>query len=215
MRSKESANDYRYFPDPDLPPVVLSAEYIEAIRQTLPELPKDKKSRCIKEYGLSEADSGVLTSVKELADYFESAVKSGAPSQKASNWIQSELLARLDDPENIGSFPATPSMLAALINLIEDGTISGKIAKTVLAEMIESGKAPGEIVKEKGLVQVTDTSAIESVIEQVLEANGQSVKDFKEGKEKAMGFLVGQIMKSSGGKANPQIVNKLLREKLR
>ena len=214
MRSKESANDYRYFPDPDLPPAILSDEYIDSIRKTLPELPKEKMARFESEYGLSAYDAGVLTSVKELADYFEETVKHGAPARKASNWIQSELLAILDDPENIGSFKVTSGMLAELINLIEDGTISGKIAKTLFADMSETGKSPGDIVKEKGLVQVSDSSAIEAVINEVISANPQSVKDFKDGKEKAMGFLIGQIMKASGGKANPQIVNKLLKEKL-
>lgn len=214
MRSKESANDYRYFPDPDLPPVILDDTYIDTIRKTLPELPKEKKTRFIKQYEISAIDAGVLTSIKELADYFEDVIKHGASAAKASNWIQSEILAKLKDPENIGSFSVTPKMLAELIALIEDNTISGKIAKTVLTEMIETGKAPSLIVEEKGLRQVTDTSAIEPVIDEVIAANPQSVNDFREGKEKALGFLVGQIMKASGGKANPQIVNNLLKKKL-
>ncbi|MCL2026419.1 MAG: Asp-tRNA(Asn)/Glu-tRNA(Gln) amidotransferase subunit GatB [Leptospirales bacterium] len=214
MRSKESANDYRYFPDPDLPPLLLSDEYIEAVRKMLPELPKEKKARFANEYGLSAYDAGVLTTARELANYFEETVQQGAPAQKASNWIQSELLAVIDDPENIGSFRVTPKMLAELIGLIEDGTISGKIAKTLFADMTKSGKQPNEIVKEKGLVQLSDSSVIEAVIEEIITANPQTVKDFRDGKGKAMGFLVGQIMKASGGKANPQIVNKLLKEKL-
>ena len=214
MRSKESANDYRYFPDPDLPPIVLTDDDIEAIRKTLPELPKEKKARFIKEYGLSDYDASVLTSVKEMADYFEAAVNAGASAQKAANWIQSEILAELSEPEKIGEFPVTSAKLAELIGLIEDGTISGKIAKTVFAEMQTSDASPKEIVEEKGLRQVTDTSAIESIIDAVIKANPQSVADYKEGKKKAIGFLVGQIMKESKGKANPQIVNDILQKKL-
>jgi aspartyl-tRNA(Asn)/glutamyl-tRNA(Gln) amidotransferase subunit B len=214
MRSKESAHDYRYFPDPDLPPIVIDEKYIDDIRKTLPELPGEKKERFTVQYGLSAADAVVLTSVRELADYFEEVVKRGAAAQKASNWIQSEVLAKVDDPEKIGGFAVTPVMLAELIGLIDDNTISGKIAKTVFADMIESGKTPKRIVEEKGLVQVTDTSAIEAIVSQGVGENPQSVKDFREGKEKAMGFLVGQIMKASKGKANPQMVNELLRKKL-
>ena len=214
MRSKESAHDYRYFPDPDLPPMIISDEYIEELRKTLPELPQQKKERFMAEHGLSDYDAGVLTSVRELAEYFEESVKNGASAQKASNWIQSEVLAKVDDPEKIGEFPVTAEMLAGLIALIDDNTISGKIAKTVFAEMIESGKDPKTIVEEKGLVQVTDLSAIEPIIDQVLAENEQSVNDYKEGKQKAMGFLVGQIMKASKGKANPQIVNEILQKKL-
>ena len=214
MRTKESANDYRYFPDPDLAPVVLDDAYIENIRKQLPELPKEKRSRFVEQYGISIYDTGVLTSVRELADYFEDVVKNGAPAAKASNWIQSELLAKLKDPEEIDRFPITSVMLAELISLIEDNTISGKIAKTVFAEMLETPKMPSVIVKEKGLVQVTDSSAIEPVIDEVIAANPQSVTDFKEGKQKAFGFLVGQIIKASGGKANPQIVNEILKKKL-
>ncbi len=214
MRSKESANDYRYFPDPDLPPVILDDEYIESIRKTLPELPKEKRSRFTEQYGLTEADASVLTSVRELADYFEETVKAGAAAQKAANWIQSEVLAKLNDPEKIHDFIIKPEMLAELISLIEDSTISGKIAKTVFAAMLETGKTPSVIVNEQGLRQVTDTSAIEPVIQKILDANPQSVKDYKDGKAKALGFLVGQIMKESKGKANPQIVNELLKKKL-
>ena len=214
MRSKESAHDYRYFPDPDLPPIVIDEKYIDDIRKTLPELPQEKKERFKIHYGLSDIDAGVLTAVREMAEYFESTVKNGAAAQKAFNWIQSEVLAKIDDPEKIGYFAVKPSMLAGLIALIDDNTISGKIAKTVFADMIETGKDAKRIVEEKGLVQVTDTSAIEAIISQVVGENPQSVKDFREGREKAMGFLVGQIMKASKGKANPQIVNELLRKKL-
>ncbi len=214
MRSKEDAHDYRYFPDPDLPPVILDDAYIEAIRATMPELPVGKKARFEKKYSLSSYDAEVLTAVKQVADYFEASLNAGAHPKRASNWIQSELLGKIDDPEKIDEFPVTAENLAALLKLIENDTISGKIAKKVFDEMIQKGGDPEKIVEEKGLKQVTDLSAIEPVIDAVIAANPKSVQDFQEGKEKAIGFLVGQIMKETKGKANPQIVNKLLREKM-
>ena len=215
MRSKEDAHDYRYFPDPDLPPVKISADYIEKIRKTMPELPDARRVRLTKEFGLPEFDSSVLTSSRKLADYFETVVKLGSNPKKASNWIMSELLAKIDDVDNIDKFIIKPEMLASLIKLIDNNTISGKIAKTVFDEMISSGKNPEVIVKEKGLEQVTDTGAIEAVINKVLEANQKSVEDYKSGKENALKFLIGQIMKESKGKANPQIVNDMLLAKIK
>ncbi len=215
MRSKEEAHDYRYFPDPDLPPIKPDPEYIARIRESIPELPESRKERFVSEYGLSPYDAGVLTSARPLAEYFESTVKNGAIPKKASNWIQSELLARIDNPENIGSFAVTPAMLAGLLGLIENNTISGKIAKSVFEEMTETGAEPETIVREKGLTQVTDTTAIDSIIDRVIADNPESVADFLSGKERALKFLMGQAMKESKGKANPQIVNELLLKKLK
>jgi aspartyl-tRNA(Asn)/glutamyl-tRNA(Gln) amidotransferase subunit B len=214
MRSKEDAHDYRYFPDPDLTPLVISREYVEKLRSELPELPDEKKNRFVSEFTLSDYDADVLTSVKQLADYFEETVQKGANPKKAANWITSELLGRIEDPEKIFDFPVKPSGVAELLNLIDNNTISGKIAKTVFKDMIETGDAPGKIIDENGLVQVSDSSAIDGIIDIVLAANQQSIDDYKNGKEKAIGFLVGQIMKESKGKANPQVVNELLLKKL-
>jgi aspartyl-tRNA(Asn)/glutamyl-tRNA(Gln) amidotransferase subunit B len=214
MRSKEDAHDYRYFPDPDLTPMVITREYIEKLRSELPELPDEKKARFISEFSLSDYDADVLTSVKQLADYYEEAVKKGAQPKKAANWILSELLGQIEDPEKISDFPVKPSGIAELLTLIDNNTISGKIAKTVFKDMIETGDTPRKIIDAKGLVQVSDSSEIEGIIDVVLTNNPQSVTDYKNGKEKAMGFLVGQIMKESKGKANPQVVNELLLKKL-
>ncbi len=215
MRSKEEAHDYRYFPDPDLPPIKPGAEYVTKIRESIPELPGPRRERFIAEYGLSAYDAGVLTSARPLADYFESVVKHGAAPKKASNWIQSELLARVDNPENVGSFTVKPEMLTALLALIDDDTISGKIAKAVFDEMVRTGADPSDIVRERGLVQLTDMGAIESIIDRVIAENPESVADYKSGKERALKFLMGQAMKESKGKANPRIVNDLLLKKLR
>jgi len=214
MRSKEEAHDYRYFPDPDLPPIRIDESYIHDIMKSLPELPDQKKERFISDYTLPEYDAGVLTSTRQLAEYFEKTVQSGAPAKKASNWILSELLARVEDTEEMEQCQVQPSQLAKLIGLIDDDTISGKIAKTVFSEMINTGKDPEIIVEEKGLKQVTDFSFIEKLVDEVIANNTQSVEDYKSGKEKALKFLVGQIMKESRGKANPKIVNEILMKKL-
>jgi len=214
MRSKEDAHDYRYFPDPDLTPIIVDPAQVEEMRKNLPELPDEKKERFINEYSLPDYDAGVLTSVRQLADYYEKVVSAGADAKRSSNWIMSELLAKLDDPEKIDDFIVTSENLAKLIKLICDNTISGKIAKTVFKDMLETGDDPEDIVEKKGLKQVTDTSEIEGMIDSILEKNPQSVEDFKNGKQKAMGFLVGQVMKESRGKANPQIVNEILNKKL-
>ncbi len=214
MRSKEEAHDYRYFPDPDLPPIRIEESYINEIKASLPELPAQKKERFINEYCLPDYDAGILTTTKQLAGFFESAVKSGANAKKASNWILSELLAHVEDTEKMDSCPVKPSQLAKLIQLIDDNTISGKIAKTVFSTMLETGNDPDAIVEEKQLKQVTDLSSIEKLVDEVIRNNQQSVDDYKSGKEKALKFLVGQIMKESRGKANPQIVNELLVKKL-
>ncbi len=214
MRSKEDAHDYRYFPDPDLTPIVITREYVEKLRSELPELPDEKKNRFVKEFALTEYDAEVLTSVKQLADYYEEVVTRGANPKKAANWISSELLGQIEDPEKIFDFPVKPAGIADLLKLIDNNTISGKIAKTVFKDMIETGDSPQKIIDEKGLVQVSDSSAIEGIIDIVLKNNQQSIDDYKAGKEKAIGFLVGQIMKESKGKANPQVVNELLLKKL-
>lgn len=214
MRSKEDAHDYRYFPDPDLTPVIITDEYIKSLKAMLPELPDARKNRFTGEYSIPGYDAEVLTAVKQVADYYEDVIKCGANPKKASNWIMSELLGQLQDPEQIDSFPVKPANLASLLKLIDNDTISGKIAKTVFREMIDTGKNADLIVEEKGLKQVSDSSEIESIIIRVIESNPQSVDDYKNGKEKAMGFLVGQIMKESKGKANPKLVNELLLKKL-
>lgn len=214
MRSKEEAHDYRYFPDPDLAPVIVDASFIEEIKDAMPELPDVKIRRFVEEYALPRYDAGVLCSVRQIAEYFESVVREGAHAKKASNWIMGELLAAVEDPERIGECRITPARLAKLISLIDNATISGKIAKMVFADMLESGEDPERIVESRGLKQVTDVSAIESVVDSVIEKNPASVADYRSGKEKALGFLVGQVMKLSQGKANPQIVNELLVKKL-
>jgi aspartyl-tRNA(Asn)/glutamyl-tRNA(Gln) amidotransferase subunit B len=215
MRSKEEAHDYRYFPEPDLAPVILDENYINSIENAIPELPDAKLKRFTREYGLPEYDAGVLTSTRQLADYFESAVRNGSNPKRASNWIMSELLARVSDAEQIGSFIVTPEKLSGLMQLIEKDIISGKIAKSVFEEMISSGGDAASIVKEKGLTQVTDILAIESMVDAVIAGNPASVNDYRNGKDKALKFLVGQVMKESGGKANPQLVNEILLKKLR
>ncbi|MCX8123536.1 MAG: Asp-tRNA(Asn)/Glu-tRNA(Gln) amidotransferase subunit GatB [Spirochaetes bacterium] len=214
MRSKEEAHDYRYFPEPDLPPIEISKEYIEQLKHELPELPHEKRARFMQQYGLPEYDAQVLTSTRQLAEYYEAVVANGAQPKKASNWIMSEVLAKIDDPEFIDSFIVSPQSLATLLKRIDDATISGKIAKAVFEEMLETGKNPDTIINEKGLRQVTDTKAIESIIDEVIKNNPKSVEDYRNGKDKALKFLIGQVMKESKGKANPQIVNDILIKKL-
>jgi aspartyl-tRNA(Asn)/glutamyl-tRNA(Gln) amidotransferase subunit B len=214
MRSKEEAHDYRYFPEPDLPPIEISKDFIEQLKNELPELPHEKRTRFMQQYGLPEYDAQVLTATKQLASYYEAVVGDGAQPKKASNWIMSEVLAKIDDPEFIDSFNVKPKDLAMLLKRIDDATISGKIAKTVFEEMLETGKNPDTIINEKGLRQVTDTAAIESIIDEVIKNNPKSVEDYKNGKDKALKFLIGQVMKESKGKANPQMVNDILMKKL-
>lgn len=215
MRSKEEAHDYRYFPEPDLPPVVISREYVERIKSTLPEMSQERKERYMRDYNLPEYDAGVLTDSKAIADFFEACVEKYHDPKTISNWVMGELLAALKTMDaEIDDIPLTPSHLVEMLELMDKGTISGKIAKTVFKEMIETGKKPEQIVKERGLVQITDEGKISEIVEKVIKENPKSVEDFKNGKEKAIGFLVGQVMKATKGKANPQIVNKLLREKL-
>ncbi|MFO1373195.1 MAG: Asp-tRNA(Asn)/Glu-tRNA(Gln) amidotransferase subunit GatB [Agitococcus sp.] len=215
MRSKEEANDYRYFPDPDLLPVVVSEEMINTVRATLPELPTAKKARFISDYALPDYDAGVLVAQRELANYFETVVKAANNQAKqASNWVMVELLGALNRAEkDITESPISAEQLGGLINRINDNTISGKIAKQVFGFMFDSqGKSADEIIAEKGLKQETDTGAIEAVINEVVAANPQQLADYRSGKDKLFGFFVGEVMKRSKGKANPAQVNDLLKK---
>ena len=215
MRGKEEAHDYRYFPDPDLVPVAVDEEWIEKVRSELPELPEAKKARFMKNYGLPEQDAVVLTGSKELATYYESCVVGFPQPKKVSNWIMVELLRELNkDEREINQCPVTPEDLAQLLSMIDGGIISGKIAKTVFEEMYASGRTPEVIVEEKGLEQLADEGEIGEVIDAVLAAHPSQVNDYRRGKEKLLGFFVGQVMNQTQGKANPKLVNEILREKL-
>lgn len=215
MRGKEQAHDYRYFPDPDLVSVHISEEWKEAVRATIPELPDARKARYTSEYGLPDYDAAVITASKPLADFFEDSLNYTKDAKSVSNWIMGDLLGYLNANNlELSQVKITGQGLGEMIGLIEKGTISSKIAKTVFKEMLESGKLPAQIVEEKGLVQISDEGAIKSIVEQVVANNPQSVEDYKAGKQKAIGFLVGQVMKESKGKANPALVNKLLVEVL-
>ncbi|MHB8482235.1 MAG: Asp-tRNA(Asn)/Glu-tRNA(Gln) amidotransferase subunit GatB [Nitrospiria bacterium] len=208
MRSKESAHDYRYFPEPDLVPVKIHSGWIEEIRKTLPELPEAKQERFVKEYGLPPYDASVLTQSKKVAFYFEESVSLYRQPKAISNWIMGDLL-------NEEEIPVSPRQLTGMIELIDQGVISGKIAKTVFEEMIKTKKDARTIVEEKGLLQVSDDEALHSFIEEVLKANPESVEQYRNGKERLLGFFVGQVMKISSGKANPGKVNELLLKKLK
>ncbi|MHB1629413.1 MAG: Asp-tRNA(Asn)/Glu-tRNA(Gln) amidotransferase subunit GatB [Bacilli bacterium] len=213
MRSKEDAHDYRYFPDPDLPRILLSAAYIEARRGEIPELPARKRERFEREYGLPAYDAGVLTASRELAEYFDQTAQRVRDPKSASNWIMGELLANLKAAALlIDEIQVTPLALADLIGLIEDGTISAKIAKTLLKDMLDTGKDAKTLIAEQGLEQISDEGELRAAAERVLAANRKSVDDYRAGKEKALGSLVGQMMKETRGKANPQIVNRVLLE---
>lgn len=215
MRSKEEAHDYRYFPEPDLMPIVIDEKWKQEIRENLPELPEARKKRYISEYGLPEYDASILTGSKVLADFFEEAVKKTSNAKAVSNWIMGDLLRILKEKEmEVEEIPFPGEYLAKLVMLIDKGTISGTIAKKVFEKMFNQNKDPEVIVKEEGLEVVSDESALIAVVKKVLESNPQSVADYKSGKEKAFGFLVGQAMKETRGKANPQIINKILKEEL-
>ncbi|MCK9210258.1 MAG: Asp-tRNA(Asn)/Glu-tRNA(Gln) amidotransferase subunit GatB [Ignavibacteriaceae bacterium] len=213
MRSKEEAHDYRYFPDPDLVPIDINVEWFDEIKAKVPELPDAKRERFISGFHLPLYDAEVLTQTKELANYFEQVTNVTNDYKAASNWVMVEVLKVLNEQKiNVENFAVTPQNLGGLINLIQQGTISGKIAKDVFAEMLETKQTAEAIVKEKNLVQISDTSEIEKIIQQIFDANENQVKEFLEGKEKVFGFFVGQTMKATKGKANPQVVNDLLKK---
>ncbi len=215
MRGKEEAHDYRYFPEPDLLPLVIDDALMEEAKGQLPELPGPKKARFMSEYGLPAYDAGVLTASRDLADYYEAVAKATGEAKASSNWVMGEVLRALKERgTEITDCPVTPDALADLMGLIKKGAISGKIAKEVFAEMFRSGESAEEIVKKKGLVQISDEGALGSVIDEVLAANADSVERYKNGEIKLLGFFVGQVMKATKGRANPGLVNKLLKERL-
>ena len=215
MRGKEEAHDYRYFPEPDLVPLEISSAWVEEIAASLPELPADRRQRFAQVYGLPEYDAAVLTASKALADFFEECTHLHRDVKLVSNWIMSELLGHLNrERKEITESPVTPAQLAALLKLIQEAVISGKIAKVVFEEMYQTGKSPEAIIREKGLIQITDREELGRIVDQVLAENPGPVSDFRGGKEKALTALVGAVMRVTKGKANPQLINDLLREKL-
>jgi len=218
MRSKEEAHDYRYFPDPDLPLLVVDAEWIKQVERSMPELPEARRKRFVEEYALSEYDAGVLATTRALGEYFEEAAKLSNQPKAAANWIMGDLLRFLKDSntdlKDLSDSPVKPKMLADMISLVEKGTISGKIAKTVMEAMCETGKAPQAIIEEKGLIQISNVDEIESIVTKVIEQNPQPVEQYRKGKTGNFGFFVGQVMKATGGRANPQTVNEVLKKRL-
>jgi aspartyl-tRNA(Asn)/glutamyl-tRNA(Gln) amidotransferase subunit B len=214
MRSKEEAHDYRYFPDPDLVPLVLPPEFVENIKAELPELPDAKKQRFVQELGLTPYDAAVLVAEKENADFFEQVAK-GRDPKMAANWVMGEYFGALNrSGKSIAEFPVNAAKLGELIDLVADGTLSNRLAKDVFDAMVETGKSAAEIVAERGLKQVSDTGAIEAAIDQVIGANADKVAEYRAGKEKLYGFFVGQVMRAMGGKANPKTLNDILKKKL-
>jgi aspartyl-tRNA(Asn)/glutamyl-tRNA(Gln) amidotransferase subunit B len=215
MRSKEEAHDYRYFPDPDLVPVIVDDAWIEKIRRELPELPLVKRERFVKEYQIPVYDAGVLTADRALAEYYEEVVRLCASPKAASNWVMGDVLRFLNEEKrDIRNCPIAPEALAEMIRLIEDGTISGKMAKDIVEEMYKTGKVPQAIIAEKGMVQITDAGELTKTIQSIMDANPNQLKDYRGGKDKLFGFFVGQVMKATQGKANPQLVNELLKKML-
>jgi len=215
MRGKEEAHDYRYFPEPDLPPLQITVEWVEDVRASLPELPDVKKERFAQQYGIPVYDAGVLTASRELADYFEEAVRIFPQPKTVSNWIMVELLRLLKaDDREIQDCPVTPQGLAGLLKMLETGVISGKMAKDVLEQAYREAKDPVELVKAQGLSQVTDESILRDVVKKVIQANPSEVEKYRAGKTNVLAFFVGQVMKETRGKANPKTVNELLREML-
>ncbi|MFZ2399024.1 MAG: Asp-tRNA(Asn)/Glu-tRNA(Gln) amidotransferase subunit GatB, partial [Smithella sp.] len=215
MRSKEEAHDYRYFPDPDLVPISVDDAWVEIIEKDLPELPLVKRERFVKDYQIPAYDAGVLTADKALANYYEEVVKLCAKPKVASNWIMGDVMKFLnEDKLDIRQCPIKAQSLADMIRLIDEGAISGKMAKEIVEDMYKTGKSPQMIIEEKGLVQITDEDELVKTITSIIEANPVQIKDYRGGKEKLFGFFVGQVMKATQGKANPQLVNELLKKML-
>jgi aspartyl-tRNA(Asn)/glutamyl-tRNA(Gln) amidotransferase subunit B len=216
MRSKEEAHDYRYFPDPDLVPLVIDETWIETTRQALPELPESKFKRYTEQFGLQEYDAGILIAERAVAEYFEACVALFDDAKMCANWIMGELTRRLKDNSlSIAASPVTPTMLIGILKRVADKTISGNIAKKVFETMWQSGQDADAIIEEQGLKQVTDTGAIEKIVDEVIAANPGQVEEYRGGKDKLIGFFVGQVMQKSKGKANPGMVNELLKKKLK
>jgi aspartyl-tRNA(Asn)/glutamyl-tRNA(Gln) amidotransferase subunit B len=216
MRGKEEAHDYRYFPDPDLVPVNVDESWIGQIRASLPELPSEKRERFVKQYSIPDYDAAIITSTKPLAMYYEEAVRLFPEPKTVSNWIMGDLLRELKrDEREVDQCPVTPLHLAEMLSMIKDGTISGKIAKDVFEEIYRTGDKPSKIVQEKGWVQILDRGEIERAIERAIQENPKLVDDYRKGKEKLFGFFVGEVMKQTKGKANPKLLNELLKEKLK
>jgi aspartyl-tRNA(Asn)/glutamyl-tRNA(Gln) amidotransferase subunit B len=216
MRRKYTADDYRFANEADITPIPVDREWIEEIRKSLPELPHAKKMRFMEEHGLSEYDAGVLTQSKELAHFFEATLEHVKDAKLLGNWMMGDVLRRLkDEDKDFDEMPISSRDLADLINLVREDKINNNTGKKVLREMFETGKAPEDIVKEKGLIQISDEGELERIVMETLDNNPQSIEDYKNGKDRAIGFLVGQIMKATKGKANPQLVNKLLTEKIK
>ena len=215
MRGKEEAHDYRYFPDPDLVPIVIDESWVEEVRKNLPELPLEKRERFMRDYQLPSYDAGVLTSSRVLADYFEEVANLFGKPKAASNWVMGDILRFLNEGKrDIKECPILSESLAEMIQLIENGTISGKMAKDIIEEMYRTGKPPKTIIEEKGMVQITDEVALEKTIAGILAANMAQVEQYRGGKEKIFGYFVGQVMKATQGKANPQLINDLLKKML-
>ena len=216
MRSKEEANDYRYFPEPDLPPIHISDDWIEEVRASIPEMPDKRRERYTQDWGIPAYDAGVLTQTKEMSDFYHATVAAGADPKLAANWLMGEVNAYLNSKQvELSDTALTPEHLATMIKLIEDETISSKIAKKVFKEIITNDTEPKAWVESKGMVQLSDPAKLQPIIDEVLDNNEQSIEDFKNGKDRAIGFLVGQIMKKTRGMANPKMVNKLLMASLK
>jgi len=215
MRSKEEAHDYRYFPEPDLLPIIVKPEVVENAKATLPEMPKAKKARFISQYGLPEKEAAIIVDERALSRYYEEAVSEGADPKTAANWILGDILRLLKEKDlEASAIPVAPAALVKLLGLIKGGQLSTTAAKEVFEEMFLTGKSADTVVEEKGLAQISDTSEIEKIADDILDANPQSIEDFKAGKKQAAGFLMGQLMKASKGKANPKVAKELLDRKL-
>jgi aspartyl-tRNA(Asn)/glutamyl-tRNA(Gln) amidotransferase subunit B len=212
MRSKEFAHDYRYFPDPDLLPVVVDAALREQVRESMPELPEAKRARFVRDLGITPYDADVLAATRSLADYFEAAVKAGAPGKTAANWISTELLGRLNESgKEVSESPVTPAGLAELIGKMDSGEITAATGKKVFARMFETGKAPTEVITEEGYAQISDTGEIERIARAIVAKNAGNVAKYRSGNEGVFKFFVGQVMRETRGQANPQAVNDILK----